>query len=310
MEWVRRGLIYKPEQKYDWAQSHAQVPTAELLENNKIRIYFCSRDKNNRSYSSYIESDAKSPERILYKHNKPILKLGKAGSFDDNGIMPTTVIKYQNKIFFYYIGWNTGNTARYRVAHGLAISDDNAKTFLKVSEGPIMDRSMTDPISVSNHSIIIENGIWRMWYMSYTKWEKFNNFYEPYYIIKYAESKDGIIWSPKGNICIDLKNENEAGIARPYVLKENGIYKMWYSYRNKSNYRKSKKDSYRIGYAESKDGLKWERKDNLFSIGLSPSGWDSEMIAYPNIYKTGNKKYLLYNGNGFGQSGFGYLTEK
>lgn len=309
MEWIRKGLIYKPEQKYSWSQSHAQVPTAELLENNKVRIYFCSRDKNNRSYSTYIESDTETPDKISYKHNKPILELGKYGNFDDSGIMPTTVIRHQNNIFFYYVGWNTGNTARYRVAHGLAISEDNAKTFKKVSTGPIMDRSMTDPISVSNHAIIIENGIWRMWYMSYTKWVKFDNTYEPYYIIKYAESKDGIIWTPKGKICIDLINENEAGIARPYVLKEDNIYKMWYSYRNKSNYRKNKKDSYRIGYAESNDGLEWIRKDNEFNLNLASIGWDSEMIAYPNIYIANNKKYLLYNGNGFGKSGFGYLIE-
>lgn len=310
MKWIKKKLIYKPDKNLTWMQSHAQVPTAEVLDNGYVRIYFCSRDENNISRTTYIEAEADNPEIIHYQHDKPILELGKAGTFDDRGVMPTTIVNHQNNIYLYYIGWNIGGNARYRVANGLAISHDNAKTFHKVSEGPIMDRSMTDPIATAMHSIIIENGIWRMWYMSYTKWVEYDGIFEPFYKIKYAESNDGIIWKLSGKVCIDLKDENEAGIARPHVIKEDGIYKMWYSYRNKSNYRKNTKNSYRIGYAESSDGFKWERKDELFNIGLSKSGWDCEMIAYPNIYEYNTKKYLLYNGNGFGKTGFGYLITK
>ena len=35
-----------------------------------------------------------------------------------------------------------------------------------------------------------------------------------------------------------------------------------------------------------------------------------QMIAYPNIYVHNNKKYMLYNGNTFGKSGFGYAVIK
>ena len=30
------------------------------------------------------------------------------------------------------------------------------------------------------------------------------------------------------------------------------------------------------------------------------------MICYPNVIKVKDKLYMFYNGNGFGQSGFGY----
>ena len=51
---------------------------------------------------------------------------------------------------------------------------------------------------------------------------------------------------------------------------------MWYSYRG---------DAYRIGYAESVDGLEWERKDEEAGIDVSADGWDSEMIEYPCVFE-------------------------
>jgi len=58
-------------------------------------------------------------------------------------------------------------------------------------------------------------------------------------------------------------------------------------------------------YAESMDGINWIRKDNFAGIGVSPTGWDSEMIEYANIFKFDNMYYMLYNGNDFGKSGIG-----
>ena len=68
-------------------------------------------------------------------------------------------------------------------------------------------------------------------------------------------SKNGIDWKREGKIAIDFKNENECGIVRACVLKDNDIYKMWYSYRNLQNYRTDRHNSYRIGYAESFNGI-------------------------------------------------------
>jgi predicted GH43/DUF377 family glycosyl hydrolase len=81
---------------------------------------------------------------------------------------------------------------------------------------------------------------------------------------------------------------------------------MFYCFRTAVNYRNDKNESYRIGYAESNDGIIWTRKDEEVGIETSDSGWDSEMIDYPYIYKYNEKIYMFYNGNGFGKSGFGY----
>jgi hypothetical protein len=304
--WNKKGLIFQIDNKKSWMQTHAQLPTVDIIDKNTFRIYFSTRNSENMSYTTYLDVMAKNPKKITYIHDKPILSLGNLGCFDESGIMPSWIITHNNRKYLYYIGWNVGTSIRYRVSLGLAISDDNGNTFNKISNGPVLDRNVIDPFAIGNQTIIIENDIWRMWYMSYAKWEVVDGITEPYYNIKYAESTDGINWDRKGIVCIDFKNEQEAGIARPFVFKENGIYKMYYSYRTAVNYRNDKKESYKIGYAESNDGLSWVRKDDEIGIGTSENGWDSEMICYPYIVKNDNKYLMFYNGNGFGKSGFGY----
>ena len=306
MKWIKKGLIFNTTNNYDWMQTHAQLPTVDLINEDKLRIYFSTRGNKNISLTTYIDVMADNPKEICCVHNKPILDLGKLGCFDESGIMPSCIITSNNKKYFYYVGWNVGASIRYRVSAGLAISNDDGNTYKKISDGPLIDRSIVDPYAIGNISILIENNIWRMWYMSYNKWEIINGITEPFYNIKYAESEDGINWTRKGLICIDFKNEQEAGIARPVVIKENGTYKMFYSFRTAVNYRKDKSESYRMGYAESNDGIIWTRKDEEVGIESSDNGWDSEMIAYPYIYKHKDKVYMFYNGNGFGKSGFGY----
>jgi hypothetical protein len=86
------------------------------------------------------------------------------------------------------------------------------------------------------------------------------------------------------------------------------MYQMWYCYRGSLDYRTDPRTAYRIGYAESEDGVRWERKDDEVGIDRSDSGWDSVMLAYPYVYEHRGRKYMLYNGNGFGETGIGYAV--
>ena len=104
----------------------------------------------------------------------------------------------------------------------------------------------------------------------------------------------------------------EGGISRPSVIIEDGIYKMWFSARAKTDYRTNRNRSYRIYYAESADGIEWIRKDAEAGIDVSEnsSDWDYEMIEYPLVINHLDEKILFYNGNHFGQSGVGYAVLK
>jgi hypothetical protein len=42
--------------------------------------------------------------------------------------------------------------------------------------------------------------------------------------------------------------------------------------------------------------------------GPGRSEWDSQMQAYPFVYRRERAWHMLYNGNGFGQSGIGHAV--
>jgi hypothetical protein len=203
----------------------------------------------------------------------------------------------------YYIGWNVSGTVPYRLSIGLALSEDQGATFRRFSQGPIIDRGTHEPFFVTLPCVHKENATWRMWYVSCTGWEQILGRWEPAYHVKYAESEDGIAWNHTGISCIDLGGSYS--VARPCVFRKGNRYAMLYSYRSLIKYRTDLQGAYRLGYAESDDGIKWQRMDDRVGIEHSTTGWDSEMIEYCWLQRHGEETYLLYNGNGFGRSGFG-----
>ena len=98
------------------------------------------------------------------------------------------------------------------------------------------------------------------------------------------------------DVALGPEGNGEDSLARPCVLRDGDSYKMWFSRRG---------EFYRMGHAESADGWTWERKDDLAGIDVSAEGWDSESIEYPCVFELGGRRYLLYNGNGYGKTGFG-----
>jgi hypothetical protein len=307
MKWVKKGKIFAPDHDSDWMVSHASVPVADKITDEVLRIYFGTRDGEGRSHTSYLEVEADNPQKILYMHDKPVLSLGELGTFDDRGIMPSWLVSHDGNKYLYYIGWNPQVTVPYRLSIGLAISKDGGNSFHKVSNGPICGRAVDEPYFNTAPCVLVDGESWKMWYISCTGWQIIHGHPEPSYLVKYAESADGIHWHKTGRICIDSNDSTEA-IGRPCVFVEGATYKMFYSYRSTINYRTDSRQSYRLGYAESADGLSWNRKDDEVGIDKSGSGWDSQMMEYCYVYDHRAKKYLFYNGNGFGATGFGYAV--
>jgi hypothetical protein len=84
---------------------------------------------------------------------------------------------------------------------------------------------------------------------------------------------------------------------------------MWFCHRGSRGYRDDPSQSYRIGYAESEDGLTWSRDDSAAGIDVSEAGFDDIMLTYPSVYEHRGIRHLLYNGNGFGLTGIGHAVE-
>jgi len=308
MKWIKKGVIFAPDRNFDWMVSHASLPVVDEVRTGVLRVYFGTRDGNGRSQTSYIEVDAAQPENVLYVHDQPILSLGRPGTFDDSGIMPSWIVNHQNKKYLYYIGWNLKVSVPYHLSIGLAVSEDEGRIFRKVSDGPLLDRSFDEPFFNTAPCVLREEDRWRMWYVSCTGWETAAERPEPRYYVRYAESTDGMRWRRTNDVCVGYVSETDA-IGRPCVYRlRNGRYGMLYSYRDVWGYRTERTQSYRLGYAESEDGIAWTRRDAEAGIERSASGWDSEMMEYCYRYNYRDRSYLFYNGNGFGKTGIGYAV--
>lgn len=297
--------------QFEWNRTHAQNPFPEHIGGDRYKIHFAGRDKLYRSQGGYVEIDMKRPGKVLYMTEKPTLELGELGCFDDCGVMPSCLVKQGNKQYMYYTGWTQQKSTPFSFFIGLAISSDNGRTFERYSKSPVLGRTGVDHIMTGSPWVIKENRVFRMWYVSGTGWtgEAFGK-QQNHYHIRYAESEDGIEWKPEGVVCVDYKDESEYALARPVVFKsravfdtgEEALYRMVFS-------RRSFSAGYRGGYAESTDGIHWQRNDSKLGLDVSKTGWDSEMVCYPCIFEHKDKKYLLYNGNNYGTAGCGYAKE-
>lgn len=293
MKWDKMGNVYDPADN-DNGYTHGANPFPIHLEDDLYRIYFNVRDKENKSCITYLDYDLKD-RKIREVAANPIICPGKPGLFDDSGCSLGCVLSMDSgQQYIYYVGWNLGVTVPWMNYIGLAVYDPKEGTCEKYSNLPIMERNEVDYLSTSYPYVIKEGLKYRMWYGSNIEWGRTER--DMNHVIKYAESADGIHWDRRNIVCIKGESHGEYAFSKPSVLYDGGIYKMWYSYRG---------EKYRIGYAESMDGIRWSRKDELAGINPSDEGWDSEMIDYPVVFRHKEEIYMLYCGNGYGKTGFG-----
>lgn len=296
MTWKKLGLVFCPDGSNAGMASHASTPAVEVLGGNRVRVFFTARDRENRSSIFELELEIGGESaRVLRVGDEAVLSPGAAGLFDDSGVSMGCLAGANGGTYLYYVGWNLGVTVPWRNSIGLAIRRPGERAFEKYSPAPLLDRNRVDPYSLSYPWVIREkDGGWKMWYGSNLSWGAGKE--DMVHAIKQCTSRDGLHWERKGDQALELAGAGEDSMARPCVVCDRDCYRMWYSRRG---------DSYRIGYAESADGWSWERKDDLAGITVSAEGWDAESVEYPCAFDLNGKRYLLYNGNSYGKTGFG-----
>jgi hypothetical protein len=300
MIWRKRGLVYQPAGDLWWARRYATIPTAEILDDRIVRVYFASLDERSFGRIGAVDLDARDPGRIVAQTAEPLLDLGDPGSFDDSGVNASCVITIGGRRHLYYIGWQRCERVPYMLFGGLATSADGS-SFQKVSRVPILERTDAEPFSRSAPCVLAVEGGYRMWYWSCLRWTEGGGGMHYNNVIRHARSADGVRWESQGDVCLEPDWSLEYSLGRPWVLHEGGLYRMWFSVR-------SEEQPYRLGYAESRDGLVWTRRDEVVGLDRSASGWDAEMVCYPCVVDAGGNRYLFYNGNRHGATGFGYAV--
>jgi predicted GH43/DUF377 family glycosyl hydrolase len=300
MKWKKLGQIFCANKHSEWMYSHAMIPIAEQIDNSLYRIYFSCRDKNNRGHGAYLEVDMRNPTQIIRIHEKPILEPGQLGCFDDSGALPNSIVIVGKRKLLYYTGINLGITVKIRNSIGLAEWNETKQCFDRCFTGPIIDRTRDHPHFVATPEVLYDEGLFRAWFTACVGWKSSPEGPKHFYHLEYAESKDGMTWERDGTVAIDFCDEFEYALGVPRVIRGKNDYKMWFCSRATQNC-----DTYRIRYAVSSDGIQWERQDEHVGIDVSPSGWDSQMICYPFIFNHQGERYMLYNGNDYGKTGFG-----
>ena len=303
MNWRKKGLLFKPEGQHWWLQTHAMLPTIYYLKENKYRIFISGRDENNRSQIGYFDIMVQGDELSVVSISKePVLQPGERGCFDDNGVTPSCIVNNGAQDFLYYIGWNSGTTTtRMSLVAGLSTGSASEGTFKRFSRAPLLERTDLEPFTILTAPFVMkEKNCWHMWYVSCNGWKSKDL---PIYNIKYATSADGIVWDRSGHVAVDFAGREETALARPWVIKEDNSYRMFFSYKDPAI-------GYRIGTAISEDGKNWERKLDEAVIDVSENGWDSEMVEYSAVFEHDDIYFMLYNGNNYGATGIGYAVTK
>lgn len=295
LAWQKSGRLFHAEGQRPWMQSHTALPTPLPLADGRVRIYFGTRDAEQRPHVGWLEAELGKTPRVVKVAAEPALGPGPPGHFDDNGVYPGPVVRREGRLWMYYVGRSNGTPPLYYMAIGLAVSDDGGVTFERARQAPLLARSEVDPWMVTTPFVREEGARWRMWYVSGLGWDLDREPPGSWYHIKYAESADGLEWERSGAVCIDFVGQ-ETNIAAPTVLPRDGGYDMWYSrYAGR----------YTLGYAVSADGVSWERRDAEVGIEPGPEPWDAEGMAYPSVFVHGDRPHLLYSGNRFGADGIG-----
>lgn len=301
MKWSKRGLSFRPRGDLTWARHSALQPTCVVLNDEVIRVYCGFRDDSGVGRVGFVDVDGMNPSRVLNVSQAPVLDIGRPGAFDDNGVIPCAVVRRDGKLYLYYAGYQLGHRVRFLVLGGLAVSDGDGTRFERVREVPITERTDEELCFRVIHCIFEDEGRWRTWYGGGRDFVRDGDRTLPVYDIRYMESADGVLFPDRGVPVLRLANDDEHRVGRPQVIRTGDLYRMFYA-------AGSKLHGYRLGYAESADGLNWTRMDGALGIDVSAEGWDSQMIAYPNPVQFRDRFYLFYNGNDYGRDGFGYAV--
>lgn len=298
MKWKKIGHIYKPTTNVSWHAHSALTPTPYLINPSTIRVFAGFRDKEGISRIGFVDLDANNPTIIKHSSSQPVLDIGRPGCFDDNGVILGDVVEVNGKLRMYYIGFQQVKQVKFLAFTGVAESDDRGESFQRISEAPVMDRANEGCMIRAIHSIMYEEGRWRIWYAAGNDWQVINASPFPKYTIWYTESSDGLTIFQPGIQCVDVQND-EYRIGRPSVYKKNSQYYMFYTKGSTGG------SDYFPGLATSDDGITWQRSDEQFGLTLSTDGFDSLHLCYPRLIEVNDRVYCIYNGNNMGLEGFG-----
>ena len=233
------------------------------------------------------------------KQGGAVLQAGATGAFDAGGVLSPAVLPLSpSDWYMYYVGYDPTHMRGAIKTHqiGLARSTDGGRSWTRPSTEPVIalgPEGACDGATCSSNTVLKVGERWYNWYTGISQ--------VPYLAsVCLATSADGVHWEKHPQNPVLGYNPYVASdafmVATPQVLYEEGVFKMWYNSKGFDGGKTTPGD-YRIGYAESLDGIHWERCPRLPVLGASGKGWDSQMAEYPEVRNLGGRYYMWYCGN-------------
>jgi len=202
--------------------------------------------------------------------------LGSGGDYDSVGVWHPFVINDGGTYKMWYTGWNGSNS---RILYATSI-DGIAWT----KESMVLD--IGNPGALDDFGVVIPQVIkdgleYKMWYTGEDgSTER----------ILYANSSDGVNWNKQG-LVLDTGAPgqlDDTDVRTYHVLKEYGEYKMWYGGFDGS--------TYRMLYANSSDGISWNKQGLAVNVG-SPGALDDTHVGGGSIVNDNGLYRMLYIGH-------------
>ena len=247
---------------------------------------------------------ATSPDGVEWTKdtNNPVLDVGPNGDWDDNTIMPGSVLVIDSVFHTWYTG-HTGPIFNENFRIGHATSQDGI-TWIKDPNNPVMSMGPNgtwDDTWVAGAIVIHDGSEYHMWY---TGWDGVG-----YTRIGHATSPDAMTWTKDENnpvLTSELGSWEYPSVNGGAAVYDGLTYHMWYS----GGFAAEMK----IGHAVSEDGRTWIRDANNPVLEPGPNNWDwdNKSVDFPAVLfdcTNGKEKlkmwYLGYQDNS-GKTCIGY----
>src|ERR1700733_11880141 len=103
MKWKKLGHVFRQEGNVNWRATSALTPTPYLLKEETIRVYAGFRDREGISRIGYVDLDANNPTVVKAVSEQPVLNRGRAGCFDDNGVILGDMVRHNDHLRMYFV---------------------------------------------------------------------------------------------------------------------------------------------------------------------------------------------------------------
>lgn len=226
----------------------------------------------------------------------PVLDVSYDNGWDSLGVETASVIidnaAPANERYKMWYAGQYYNSYRYDI--GYAVSPDGI-SWTKHPD-PVLNvgiESAWDNGFLEGPTVLKDGDTYKMWYCGYDAIVDGNGT-DGLANIGYAISLDGIVWTKHENNPVLSTGQNawDSVFAQdPHVIKENGMYYMWYGGNNVDSY------GQKVGYAWSSDGINWTKYEaNPVLTNGDPGEWDANTASFPSVLNDNGVYKMWYTG--------------